>query len=110
VVVDPTSAAVAAAAAAPLTCSKCSEATLVGQDFHSHILICGGLKPWDISPSKRKRRKGGHGGGLKSTVRMIQKSGQSRDNTDTGSFLILFFYRLKVLSSEMDQAESRLIP
>jgi hypothetical protein len=71
-----------------MTCSKCGEATLVGQDFHSHILICGGLKPWDISPSKRKRRKGGHGGGLKSTVRMIQKSGQSRDNTDTGSFLI----------------------
>jgi hypothetical protein len=75
-----------------MTCSKCGEATLVGQDFHSHILICGGLKPWDISPSKRKRRKGGHGGGLKSTVRMIQKSGQSRDNTDTGSFAHPLFF------------------
>ena len=70
--------------AAPLSCSKCGETGLAGPDFHSHILVCGGLKLWDSSPSKKKRRKGGHGGGLKSTVRMIQKSGQARDGTDTG--------------------------
>lgn len=69
----------------PLTCSKCGSTFAENSEFHGHILQCGGLSPWDRSPSKRRRKRKGHGGGLKSTVRMLKKSSQSsRDGTDTG--------------------------
>ena len=67
----------------PFSCSKCETGFDRSTDFHAHILICGGLSPWDLTSSKKKKRKG-HGGGLKSTVRMLKKSSQSRDGTDTG--------------------------
>ena len=64
-------------------CSKCETDFDASQDFHTHILICGGMSPWEIHSTKKRKRKG-HGGGLKSTVRMLKKSSQSRDGTDTG--------------------------
>ena len=77
----------------PLSCSKCSEqfsqTSEEGQgQFHSHLLTCGGVKEQE-GGKRRKRKRRGHGGGLKSTVRMLQKgnpTGNSRDGTDTGNF------------------------
>ena len=40
--------------------------------FHSHLLLCGGVRE-EESVKKKKGKKRGHGGGLKSTVRMLQK-------------------------------------
>ena len=56
------------------SCSKCEEKFDVASDFHAHILLCGGLPLAALSPTKRGRRRKGHGGGLKSTVRMLKKS------------------------------------
>merc|ERR1719483_2042477 len=74
----------------PLSCSKCSEEFSQTSDegrgqFHSHLLTCGGVKEQE-GGKRRKRKRRGHGGGLKSTVRMLQKgnpTGNSRDGTDT---------------------------
>ena len=55
--------------------------------FHSHLLTCGGVKEQE-GGKNRKRKRRGHGGGLKRTVRMMQKgnpTGNSRDGTDTGN-------------------------
>jgi len=74
----------------PLSCSKCSEefsqtSEEIHGQFHSHLLTCGGVREQEGGKS-RKRKRRGHGGGLKRTVRMMQKgnpTGNSRDGTDT---------------------------
>ena len=70
---------------APARCSKCS-ATFPPQatvNFHAHLLTCGGVQEWDGESAKKKRKKRRwNGGGLKRTVRMIQKS-LSHEGTDT---------------------------
>ena len=59
-------------------CSKCLENFPIASDFHAHILLCGGVAL--VSPTKKGRRRKGHGGGLKSTVRMLKKSSSQSGN------------------------------
>jgi len=74
----------------PLTCTKCNTQFPISSkesqgQFHLHLLDCGGVKDQE-GGKRRKRKRRGHGGGLKSTVRMLQKgnhNGNSRDGTDT---------------------------
>jgi len=61
---------------ASFSCSKCQQLFQLATHFHSHILGCGVSE--DEMPTRRKRKRG-HGGGLKSTVRMMKKSGLSNE-------------------------------
>merc|ERR1712051_677890 len=71
----------------PFKCTKCNEDFIQTEEkdkdhaqaqFHSHLLECGGVYEQEQGTSKRKKkRKRGGGGGLKSTVRMLKKSGSS---------------------------------
>ena len=82
----------------PISCSKCNEKFLpLKQEaqglFHTHLLQCGGVKEQE-GGKKGKRKRRGHGGGLKSTVRLLQKgehTGNSRDGTDTGTHKVIQF-------------------
>ena len=73
---------------APQWCSKCLATFPPHPDrsitFHAHLLTCGGIQEWDTESTKKKRNKKRrwNGGGLKRTVRMIQKS-LSHEGTDT---------------------------
>merc|ERR1719278_265415 len=73
---------------APQWCSKCLTTFPPHPDrsitFHAHLLTCGGIQDWDTESTKKKRNKKRrwNGGGLKRTVRMIQKS-LSHEGTDT---------------------------
>ena len=78
-------------AGAKVVCSKCQmefEATEEGrQQFHLHLLDCGGVNDvLENGKKKKKKKKRGMGGGLKSTVRMLKKTLDDKDEkgTDTG--------------------------
>ena len=71
-------------------CSKCQtefEASGEGREkFHFHLLDCGGVQDVLDNGKKKKKKKRGMGGGLKSTVRMLKKTLDDKDEkgTDTG--------------------------
>ena len=69
------------------SCSKCLVEFPEQQDgsssYHAHLLVCGGVTEWDPETTKKKKSKRRwRGGGLKRTIRMIQKS-VSNEGTDT---------------------------
>ena len=69
------------------SCSKClvefPEQKDGSSSFHAHLLVCGGVTEWDPETTKKKKSKRRwRGGGLKRTIRMIQKSA-SNEGTDT---------------------------
>ena len=71
--------------------SKCNSEfnDLDGDKFHLHLLECGGVGDL-LDTGKKKKKKRGMGGGLKSTVRMLKKSvSQDGNGTDTGKYLYL---------------------
>merc|ERR1719336_3565462 len=74
-------------AGAKVVCSKCQmefEATEEGrQQFHLHLLDCGGVNDVLENGKKKKKKKRGMGGGLKSTVRMLKKTLDDKDEKGT---------------------------
>ena len=94
------------AQSAKVVCSKCQmefEATEEGrQQFHLHLLDCGGVNDVLENGKKKKKKKRGMGGGLKSTVRMLKKTLDDKDEkgTDTGKVnkpLESFIFKLLTL-------------
>ena len=106
-------------AGAKVICSKCQmefEATEEGrQQFHLHLLDCGGVNDVLENGKKKKKKKRGMGGGLKSTVRMLKKTLDDKDEkgTDTGKvnnpwkFLYLTFSRYRRTITE-EESENQL--
>ena len=69
-----------------MVCSNCGkefDLSEGSEHFHLHLLECGGAADV-LDNGKKKKKKRGMGGGLKSTVRMLKKSEHSLEGTDTG--------------------------
>ena len=77
-------------APARIVCSKCQQefdsAGEGREKFHFHLLDCGGVQDILDNGKKKKKKKRGMGGGLKSTVRMLKKTLDEKEEkgTDTG--------------------------
>ena len=74
---------------AKIICSKCQQEfdSSEREKFHFHLLDCGGVQDILENGKKKKKKKRGMGGGLKSTVRMLKKTLDDKDDkgTDTGN-------------------------
>ena len=74
-----------------IVCSKCQQefesSAEEREKFHFHLLDCGGVQDILENGKKKKKKKRGMGGGLKSTVRMLKKTLDDKDDkgTDTGN-------------------------